>query len=351
MTTAEVITPAPDQQLIAIVRGKGLDEHKMKPMLEALFPLVSKAGELARDTAAITLDGAMQTGMSDAAGTARKAFVKIRTAAERVRVEYKADILKMGGTVDACCNWVKAKCDEEETRLREIEEYEERRAAESRAALKLTRENLLRPFVADVAVFPLGELTDAAWDQLLEGSKLAFEKYKADLLAKEEARKAQEAADKAERDRLAAENARLQAERAEADRIAALERELADAERREAEEAARAEREAAELAARKERAVAEAKIRAEREAREAAERSLAEQRAAKEKAEREAAEAQARAEQAPDAEKLDALAAALLAVPMPTCTSRNARLAVGLIEADIQKLAEKCRSHAARLRS
>lgn len=346
MTTA--LAPNPLARLLA---ANTIPESKAVVLIETFAPYFATAGELAREAESINVTDAGQKDQIDAARALRLKVKKLRTTAEKSRKDLKDESLRLGKAIDGANGLLLEHILPVEAKLTEAEQFVERQEAELKASLKRNRENRLRPYVTDVTVFPLGELTDAAWDQLLEGSMMAHQKRIDDEAKARADAEAKAAADKIERDRLAAENARLQAERAEADRIAALERELAEAEKREAEEAAAAERKAIEDKAAAERAAHEALLKKEREAREQLERDAEAQRQKRLQEEREAAEAQARAEQAPDAEKLDALAATLLAVPMPTCTSRNARLAVGLIEADIQKLAEKCRSHAARLRS
>jgi len=98
----------------------------------------------------------------------------------------------------------------------------------------------------------------------------------------------------------------------------AAERARLAAERAEAEAKAKKEREAIEAKARAEKAAAEKKLREEREAREKLEREQRERVEAERK--RKAAEAEAKrlAEQAPDAEKLEALADVVEGISLPT---------------------------------
>lgn len=342
--------------IASILTANSISEDKALALIGTFAPFFAQAAELVAEAESIAVTDAGQKDQIAKARDLRLRVKRLRTTAESARKALKEESLRFGKAIDGSNGLLLEHILPVEAKLTEAEQFVERAEAARKDRLSRERGEVLRPydsvrFAQPAFATVLGDMSQPEFDRLLDDAKLAHDARERREREEAEARAVKEAADKAERDRLAADNARLQAERAETDRIATLERELADAERREAEQKARAEREAAEAKLAAERAAHEMVLRKEREAREQLERDAAAQREAREKAEREAAEAKVRAEQAPDADKMDALAASLAAVQMPECTSRNARLAVGLIASDIEKLAEKCRQHALRLRS
>lgn len=256
-----------------------------------------------------------------------------RVAIEKRRVELKADALDYGRRVDAEAKRLtvllesieaplktkKAAVDDEKARIKAEQEAEKLRALEAEIAANRERQE--------------AELRAA---REAEDARLAFERARLDAERQqlaEERRIADEAARKARE----AEEARLATERA----ALAEERRQADAARLAEQERARIEREAIEterrqVAAERERAERaeferQAKLKAEADARAKVE---AEQIAA---AQRDALIASLQ----PDAKKLDAYAAALLAVQAPSVKTRHAKAALEAVTADLQRLAER----------
>ena len=315
---------------------------------------------------------------------------KHRSACKQTKDTVKSDILLAGRIADAYFNRVTGPLENAEARLDEIEKAEERRIAAERETRRLARIAELAAVGMDGAHFPLGEMLDAPYAQLLAGAKLAHEakfaeaekarvaaekaeqERQAALAAAEAARVKKEAEDAAEREHIAAENAKLKAERDAAEAAAKAEREkaaeaarLAAAERAEAEKKAAAELKAAQDKARKEREAAEAKARAERE--EAAKLAEIERKKAVEaarverekreeleraeqaridaavKAKREEEAAAARAAAAPDKEKLAAIGVHLNAIQWPEMATEEGGVALRRIKGEHSTLVHKIR--------
>lgn len=222
----------------------------------------------------------------------------IRVQVEKTRVELKADALAYGRKVDAEAKRITGL-------LLEIEEplkLEKAKVDDEKARVKREKE---------------------------EAEKARIE---AELKAK---REAEEAAAKAERDRIAEEQ-RIESERLAKERAALeAERAAAEEERRKAQAIideqnrlaqAKLDEEAAKLKAERERLAREqfereAKERAEADARAKVEREAAEKKA---REEREAEEREHRAAMAPDFEKLAAFAKAIADLPSPDVTTSEA---------------------------
>jgi len=259
-----------------------------------------------------------------------------RTTIEARRVELKRDALEYGRRVDSVAKHLtaliaeierplkakKAAVDDERERKRREKEEAERAAVE--AKVRAERE---------------------AEEAKLRAEREAEEERLRVIREAEEKRLAEQRAEReAEERRLAVERAALEAERAEAARKAQAEREAIERERREAEGKARAEESrVAALRAKQEREEAErqARIKAEQEAKERAERERVEaEERARQEAERKAAHERRMAALKPDADKLAAYAAALLAVEAPEMATEDGARALDAASNELQALCD-----------
>lgn len=360
-------TPTKTNALATILHESGLDQAKAGAIIETLAPLVEQAGDLCRQAEEVNVTAADQLTEMRQAREIRLKLVKVRTGAEAARKVLKADALALGKAIDACGNWIKNQTEPVEARLMECELFAERAKLRRKQQVRDERYALLAEVgpVDAAIVNTLGDMAQAAFDAMLQGAKLA-KKAREEAAAKAEAERiAREKADAQERERLRVENERLKAERAEQDRLAAeaaererkareaivekarkereateqaarAEREKAELERRKVEEQAKREREAAEAKYRKEREEREAKLQQEREAREKLEREQRERDAAEKKRRDAEARAAKKAAAAPDADKLRAYAKSIGAIKPPTCSTQEGRNAVMRIEAALE---------------
>lgn len=305
-----------------------------------------------------------------AARALRLKLVKARTEITRTKDAAKADVKLVGQVIDWYHRKGAQQCEEAEARLLEIEKAEERAIAAQKEKLRGERSAQLLAVGVDGQYFPLGEMPEPAFAQLLHSSTIAHRaKLEAEAKAKEEARIAaekaeveriaREKAEVEERERIRQENERLKREAEERERLAKIERERLAKEKAEAEaalaeqrkkaaeaeraaaEQSRKEREAVEAKVRAERAELEARARAEREAREKLEAEALARREAEEKRQREESERLAAAAAAPDQEKLQALAALIRTIEIPEMSSRAGRTAALTVGRLINELARQ----------
>lgn len=267
-------------------------------------------------------------------------IAKIRVAADKARVEIKAEYLLAGRAIDGANNVLKFATDAMEKALDKIEKHAARIEQERLEAIQIERVELLAPYVADADERDLSGMDDDVWaaylatkrkdhedrleaEQAAEIARVAAAEANARFIARsalvapvfdffhtdadlgllpelefeellKQAADAKEAYE-AEQERVRLENARLAKEKAEAEKKRLDELAKIEAERK-------AEREKAEAEARTQRQAAEAE-RKRREELEEAER----QRVAKEKAEAKTkAEAAAKAAKAPVKKRLNA---------------------------------------------
>lgn len=234
----------------------------------------------------------------------RLALVKNRTATAKKKDESKAALLAEGNLIQNLHNVVINTSQLIEAELESVEKFAENKEKERIEALRNSRAYQLSPFVTDASIFPLGEMSEDAFTELLTGSKLAHEaKIQAEKEA-EEARIKEENARLEEQKRIREENERLKKE------AEAKEKQL---EKERAEQAAKLkfiedENKAAREKAAKEQAEREAKAAAELKAQKDAADKLAAQLKAKEDAEKKAAAeklaAEKKAANAPVKEKI-----------------------------------------------
>lgn len=306
-----------------IITSSGLEQDRQIEIREAFAPYAEKVSSWAGKVASVD--------DPKVARETRLAMRRERIDLDKKHAEFKSKTLAWTRAVDGSKKVISDAYDSMEAQMEEIEKAEERRIAAEKAARKAERDAALRTAgMADhvLAMMDTGGMSDVGFLGLLEQAKALQAKKLADAKAAEEARiarekkEAEERAEKArkdaeEREARRLENERLKAEAEKREKEMAAERARLAAERAEAEAKAKKEREAIEAKARAEKAAAEKKLREEREAREKLEREQRERVEAERR--RMAAEAEAKrlAEQAPDAEKLRAVACEIERIKFP----------------------------------
>jgi colicin import membrane protein len=229
--TTEIIIPEP---LKAKARELAVPDSLASDLLTAYAPYAVAGGEIkARIAATDTVTPAL-------ARDFRLAMAKVRTASDKKRKELKADSLLRGKAIDGLHAMIELEASAVERSMDEIEKAAERAEAARIAKLREDRLATLRPYVTDPSAYAVEKMTDAAFAEMAESSRLAYEarerarieseakakaQVEADRKAAEEAAAARLEAAKAE----AAANAKREAERAAADAIAAAARREADA--------------------------------------------------------------------------------------------------------------------------
>lgn len=325
-----------DNQLIKVIDESGLDKTKAQVLLANFSNYFEIAADWEAKTKALIVTDISQKAEMQMARTGRLFLKEKRIAVEKTRKSLKENALREGQTIDAIAKILANLILPIEEDLEQKEKFAEIQEAKIRAELKANREMELQPFLEFVPYgLDFGTMPEENYTKVLAGAKLQMQ-AKLDLEAKEEAERiAKEKAEADERERirlenirlkeeaeikekeLAAERAKAESERKSIEEKAAKERE--DAERKLREEQARAKQEADKAAA--ERAKLEAEIRAKKEADEKArkgaeEKAIADQRA-KELANR-------KAKNAPDKEKLIALAISIEGLSLPEIRGEEA---------------------------
>ena len=327
--------PAP----LALKLDEGLEPATAASLREAFEAYFKQADEWRAKALTIQITRPDQFREMKLARETRLALREIRINAEKTRKRLKEDSLRKGKAIDGVFNMLAFAVQPLEEHLLAQEQFVQRLEDERKAKVKADREAQLIPLGVDVTLYKLGEMDEATFAGLLETNRLAYaarqeaaRKAEAERIAREKAeaeeRARREAEAAAERERLRQEAERLRAEKEAAEAAARAEREKAEAERREIERKAAVQRAEAEAKAAEARAAqerAEAELRAKQEAE------------ARAKAEQEAAARAAAA--APDRDKLTAFAEAVRNLPVPVLESELGKQIEATIRDQVGKFA------------
>lgn len=305
-------------ELAVIVDQSGLEQTKANFVLEKFQDYFKIASEWEAKAKTLTVTDESQIAEMKMAREARLFLKEKRIEVEKSRKELKEQSLREGKAIDGIANVLKALIEPTEKYLETQEKFAEIKAKERKEVLIAERFELLIPLIGEQAnIYPLGEMTQPAFDDLLSGFKLQIEAKKQANIKADQERIAKEKAEAEEIERIRKENEAFRLKAVEQEKILAEERARAEKARLAAEAIAKVEREAADrlLEAQRKQAAAEkvkqdAILAKEREEKAKIEVELkakkdAEVRAEKERlAELKAKEvAEAKAAKAPDKEK------------------------------------------------
>ncbi len=182
-------------EIVQVIESTGLEVPKAKILKDIFGTFYDKAKEWEAQAKTLVVTDASQTDKMALARDARLAIREVRIAAEKARKSAKEESLKEGKAIDKIGNFIKDLIEPIEAHLDEQEHFVERQKEARKDVLEKDRTAKLSPFVQDLTVYDLREMTDQAFDQLLQG-------FVAGAEAKKKADK--EAADKAEADRIEA---------------------------------------------------------------------------------------------------------------------------------------------------
>jgi hypothetical protein len=308
MNTLELEIIQPDDvqsQIVQVVQTVGIEVDAAASLQMSFRPLFDEARKVLERSRGINVTSAEQSLEIKLARECRLALRRIRVEGDKTRKALKEDSLRRGRAIDGFFNVLLHLTETEEKRLDEQEKFVERQEAARKEAIRLARDEQLRPYGVNTQFFQLGEMPESDFQSLLLNSKAAHEARIEAARRAEEERIKRELAEAAERQRIREENERLRQEAAKREAEMRAERERIEAERRAAEAAiAEERRKAAEVA------------RIERQAREKAEAELQAKRREEERIAAEEERKRLAAEAAPDREKIRAMAETLGALSL-----------------------------------
>jgi hypothetical protein len=184
------------------VQETGLELADGKDAMTAFLPFAAQLSEIAEQ--AKTINTVEPTKDDEKlARELRLKTVKIRTGAERVKEQRKRVHLLRGNIEQSFYNIIKDNCSLAETGLEQIEKYSEEQERIRKEALREVRLKELREFTDQADIYPLAEMTEESYQDLLGAMKIQKEE-------KEKARIAEE--QRLEQERIAAEQELLRKE-------------------------------------------------------------------------------------------------------------------------------------------
>lgn len=309
-------------QLQHTIAAAGLAKQTQDVLFAAFGPHFEDMLDATGKAATINVTDESQIEQMKAAKVARLEVKKVRTATENTRKATKEDALRFGKAVDNVAGMIKEVCEAVETRLEACETFKERAEAKRREERRVSRVAALAEFGTDTRFMDLAAMEDDAWDSLIQREREALAGRQAKAKADAEAAAKAEEVRRAEESRLREENDRLRREQREREATAAAERAKVEAELAEQRAKIEADRQAAAaiLLEAEEKAAREEAERARRERAEAARAAEVER---QKRLEAEQAERESRAAlNAPDADKLRAVALALRQIEYPNVGDR-----------------------------
>jgi len=152
-----------------------------------------------------------------------------RIDADKKRRELKEDYLRGGRAIQSVYNIIEALATPLEKDLETKEKFAENIEKQKRLQLGIDRANLLSPFVLDISVYNLVDMSEAGFQELLKSSEFIFNQKKEAEEKAERERIAQEKKDKEENERIRIENIRLKKEADEREAKEKIEREKREA--------------------------------------------------------------------------------------------------------------------------
>lgn len=298
------------QELTLIVEENNLPVNKTEELLKSFGGYFQEAKQIATEANSIKVTDESQVELMSQAHEARVKLKSIRIEAEKTKITLKEQSLREGNAIQGVFNIIKALVIPIEEYLEKQEKFVEIKKAEREEIVFQERIVKLQPYIEDLTIYNVKDMSEYAFNQLLENSKFAFEVRKEAEKKAEEEKIAKEKADRIENEHIRVENEKLRLE------AEAKEQQLIE-ERKKQEEVLKKQHEEQEV-----------KLAQEREAREKLEAELKAKAEAEEQAKKVEEENKRQALLAPDKDKLKEFAVNIEKVFIPAVSSNEAQQAV-----------------------
>lgn len=168
-------TELPSPVLVAIEKS-GLDKKEAEEYVKAFFPHFTALAELKEQIAGIINTADPTEEQCAQAKEFRLTYVKNRTGSEKKKKELKDLSLRKGNFIQALYNVVLAESEPDEEALMKIEKHNELKEAARKENLRKSRALELSAYMEDVSSYPLGDISEEAYQGILNGQKALKEK-------------------------------------------------------------------------------------------------------------------------------------------------------------------------------
>lgn len=201
-----------ENQLTIVAKESGLEPSKVENLLSKFADSFASAKQISQDSSELVVTSEGQVEEMALARTQRLKLKNIRVEVEHTRKKLKEQSLREGKAIDGMANIIKALIVPVEERLEQQEKFAEIKEAERKAKRHADRIEKLSPWVEDVSVYSLEDMSDETFDALLENAKIAEKARKEAEEKAEQDRIAKEKADAEEQERIRKENEKLRKE-------------------------------------------------------------------------------------------------------------------------------------------
>ena len=323
-----------NNELVRVITTSGLDKTKEKELLDNFSGYFDIAQEWKQKADALVITSIEQKHEMLMARQGRLFLKEKRVAVEHVRKSLKENALREGQMIDAVAKVITNLIIPIEEDLEKKEKFAEIQEEKRKEELREKRLFELQPyFEFTYSGVDYGTLSELEYQKILSGAKLQLQvKIEAEQKAEAD-RIAREKEEAEERELIRVENEKLKAEADRREKELAIEREKASAERKAIADEARKvyEEQERKLKSEQEKARVEAEKAAE-ERKKLEDQLLAEANAKRDAEFRRVAEEKTRQEEqrklqnAPDKEKLIALASQIETIPLPELNGEEAKM-------------------------
>jgi hypothetical protein len=173
MTQLNITSPN-EAAIDQVVKESGLVLTEATEIKGAYLPFLSQLQEVVEQAGKINADNPTDID-ENIARELRLKSVKIRTGSEKLKDERKKIYLVKGNLEQASYNVIKNSCLLAEAALEEVEKAREKKEAARKEALRIDRLDMLKPYCDNPEFYPLGEMDESGFNDLLNGMKLQAE--------------------------------------------------------------------------------------------------------------------------------------------------------------------------------
>lgn len=207
------------------VETRDLEPTKSQYIIEKFKGFFEQAQEWESKARTIKISSPSQVAEMKQAREARLELKEIRVNAEKTRKELKEQSLREGKAIDGVANVIKALIVPIEEYLEGQENFAERLVEEQKMRVLADRSVALQPYVQDLAMYNLKEMSEEGFQNLLKSSMIAWNAQRDAEVEAGKQRIAKEKEEAHSREAQRIENERLKKEAQEKDVIIAAERE------------------------------------------------------------------------------------------------------------------------------
>ncbi|MFZ4705573.1 MAG: hypothetical protein ACOYMF_06140 [Bacteroidales bacterium] len=174
--TEELPKTQGNSSLVKYVNTIGLEQDTAKMLKERFAPFFEQTAQWNAKAKELVVTSVTQTSEMKMAGVARKALKSLRVEADKLREDLKRDSLNYGRAVQGVYNLIEAEIKPTEDYLKLQEDFIIIQEQNRKAELKIRRSEMLQP-VAEFVPFAgnLEDMSDEAFDKLLESGKILQE--------------------------------------------------------------------------------------------------------------------------------------------------------------------------------